>query len=67
MNVQHPGCSQERVDAESASLQYPVSYSGIALCAILGVATVALSLFLFAKLIVKVRSLALSKEHSGYP
>ncbi|KAH6938850.1 hypothetical protein HPB50_013633 [Hyalomma asiaticum] len=53
MMVHHAGCSQERIDPESASVGYSVRYTGIAVCSVLGVATVVLSLFLFTKLVLK--------------
>ncbi|KAL3218935.1 hypothetical protein MRX96_031247 [Rhipicephalus microplus] len=53
MIVHHAGCSQERIDPESASVGYSVRYTGIAVCSVLGVATVVLSLFLFTKLVLK--------------
>ncbi|KAH8042647.1 hypothetical protein HPB51_024924 [Rhipicephalus microplus] len=53
MIVHHAGCSRERIDPESASVGYSVRYTGIAVCSVLGVATVVLSLFLFTKLVLK--------------
>lgn len=53
MIVHHAGCSQERIEPESASVGYSVRYTGIAVCSVLGVATVVLSLFLFTKLVLK--------------
>ncbi|XP_065296903.1 uncharacterized protein [Dermacentor albipictus] len=53
MIVHHAGCSLERIEPESASVGYSVRYTGIAVCSVLGVATVVLSLFLFTKLVLK--------------